>query len=105
MTKPDETHHRRPHWQPHLARATTGPGHCVKESLALAAELPNADRFPSRAAEEVLPLFWLDVTHLKARLRVFLGDSARAAPVGRFYQQSHAAARAHYERACAQEAS
>jgi hypothetical protein len=98
MTKPDETHHRRPHWQPHPARATTGPGHCVKESLALAVELPNADRFPSRAAEEVLPLFWLDVTHLKAR-------SARAAPVGRFYQQSHAAARAHYERACAQEAS
>jgi flavoprotein len=83
----------------------TGSGHCLKESLALAAELPNADPLPSRAAEEVLPLYKLDVTHLKERVRVFLGNSASAAPVGRFYQKGHAAVCAHYERACAQEAS
>ncbi|WP_213307655.1 flavoprotein [Paraburkholderia sacchari] len=72
--------------RPRLAWAITGSGHCLEESLALAAELPNVDLFLSRAAEEVLPLYKIGIAQLKARFRVFRDNSASAVPVGMFYE-------------------
>ncbi|MFX1765531.1 flavoprotein [Paraburkholderia sp. A1RI-2L] len=72
--------------RPRLAWAITGSGHCLEESLALAAEQPNVDLFLSRAAEEVLPLYKIGIAQLKARFRVFRDNSASAVPVGMFYE-------------------
>lgn len=94
MTRPQQPTHTPPSnddqddatlARPRLAWAITGSGHCLEESLALAAEMPNVDLFLSRAAEEVLPLYKIGIAQLKMRFRVFRDNSASAVPVGMFY--------------------
>lgn len=95
MTRPQQPTHTPPSnddqhdatlARPRLAWAITGSGHCLEESLALAAEMPNVDLFLSRAAEEVLPLYKIGIAQLKTRFRVFRDNSASAVPVGMFYE-------------------
>ncbi|TXC80468.1 dihydromethanopterin reductase [Paraburkholderia azotifigens] len=71
---------------PRFAWTITGSGHGLAGSLDLAATLlPHVDLFLSRAAEEVLPLYKIDIAQLKARFRVFRDNSASAVPVGMLY--------------------
>ncbi|NPT40406.1 dihydromethanopterin reductase [Paraburkholderia sp. 1N] len=89
MTQSHETPHTLRATRPRLAWAITGSGHCLEESLALAAEMPNVDLFLSRAAEEVLPLYKIHLAHLKERFRVFRDNSASSVPVGMFYEAGY----------------
>jgi dihydromethanopterin reductase (acceptor) len=71
-----------------FAWTITGSGHGLAESLDIAATLlPHVDLFLSRAAEEVLPLYKLDLAQLKTRFRVFRDNSASAVPVGMLYDE------------------
>ncbi|MDR1968809.1 MAG: dihydromethanopterin reductase [Burkholderiaceae bacterium] len=72
-----------------LAWCVTGSGHYLEESLALAARLPAVDLFLSSAAEEVLPLYKLDIDTLKQRFRVFRDKTASGVPVGMLYEDIH----------------
>lgn len=74
---------------PRFAWAITGSGHFLDESLALAAALPDVDLFLSRAAEEVLAIYGIQLKDLKARFRVFRDKTASAAPVGMFYARRY----------------
>ncbi|MDF3838211.1 flavoprotein [Cupriavidus basilensis] len=74
---------------PRFAWAITGSGHFLEESLALAATLPDVDLFLSRAAEEVLAIYGIQLKDLKARFRVFRDKTASAAPVGMFYARRY----------------
>ena len=74
---------------PRFAWAITGSGHFLEESLALAAALPDVDLFLSRAAEEVLAIYGMQLKDLKARFRVFRDKTASAAPVGMFYARRY----------------
>jgi dihydromethanopterin reductase (acceptor) len=68
-----------------FAWAVTGSGHCLEESIALAARLPDVDLFLSAAAEEVLAQYGLPLDDLKKRFRVFRDKSASSVPVGQLY--------------------
>lgn len=74
---------------PRFAWAITGSGHFLEDSLALAAALPDVDLFLSRAAEEVLAIYGIQLKDLKARFRVFRDKTASAAPVGMFYARRY----------------
>ncbi|MGO4812177.1 flavoprotein [Cupriavidus sp. 2MCAB6] len=74
---------------PRFAWAITGSGHFLEECLALAAALPDVDLFLSRAAEEVLAIYGIQLKDLKARFRVFRDKTASAAPVGMFYARRY----------------
>jgi dihydromethanopterin reductase (acceptor) len=72
-----------------FAWAVTGSGHGLVESLEIAATLlPHVDLFLSRAAQEVLPLYQIDLAQLKQRIRVFRDNSASAVPVGMLYDET-----------------
>ncbi len=72
-----------------FAWAVTGSGHGLVESLEIAATLlPHVDLFLSRAAQEVLPLYQIDLAQLKQRFRVFRDNSASAVPVGMLYDET-----------------
>ena len=74
---------------PRVAWTVTGSGHGLVESLDIAATLlPHVDLFLSRAAEEVLPLYKIDLAQLKQRFRVFRDNSASAVPVGMLYDEN-----------------
>ncbi|MBN3752144.1 dihydromethanopterin reductase [Paraburkholderia sp. Tr-20389] len=80
------THMQHP---PRFAWAITGSGHGLIESLDIAATLlPHVDLFLSRAAEEVLPLYKIELAELKARFKVFRDNSASAVPVGMLYDEN-----------------
>ena len=67
-----------------LAWGLTGSGHCLRECLDLAGSRGDVDLFLTRAAEEVLAMYGID---LEARYR----DRAASAPlVGRLYQGRYA---------------
>lgn len=70
---------------PRLAWGLTGSGHFLKESLELAASLPDVDLFLTRAAAEVLHMYGWSLAELRQRHRVFRDNTASAAPVGLFY--------------------
>ena len=63
----------------------TGSGHFLDESMALAARLPAVDLFLSAAAEEVLPIYQIQIDALKASFRVFRDKTASGVPVGMLY--------------------
>lgn len=71
---------------PRLAWGLTGSGHFLRESLALARELPQVDLFLTRAAQEVLTMYGHPLAELRRRFRVFRDTTASAAPVGLFYE-------------------
>ena len=68
-----------------LAWCITGSGHFLEESLAIAARVPAVDLFLSAAAEEVLPIYKLQIEALKQRFRVFRHNTASGVPVGMLY--------------------
>ncbi len=68
-----------------IAWCITGSGHFLEESLAIAARLPSVDLFLSAAAEEVLPIYKLQIDALKQRFRVFRDKTASGVPVGMLY--------------------
>lgn len=68
-----------------FAWCVTGSGHFLEESIAIAARLPAVDLFLSAAAEEVLPLYKLEIEALKPRFRVFRDKTASGVPVGMLY--------------------
>ncbi len=68
-----------------LAWCVTGSGHFLEESLAIAARLPSVDLFLSAAAEEVLPIYKLQIEALRPRFRVFRDKTASGVPVGMLY--------------------
>ena len=68
-----------------FAWCVTGSGHFLEESLALAARLPQVDLFLSAAAEEVLPIYKIEVETLRPRFRIFRDKTASAVPVGMLY--------------------
>ena len=68
-----------------IAWCVTGSGHFLEESLAIAARLPSVDLFLSAAAEEVLPIYKLQIEALKPRFRVFRDKTASGVPVGMLY--------------------
>lgn len=70
---------------PRLAWAITGSGHYLKESLALARQLPDVDLFLSRAGEEILAMYEIKLADLRRDFRIFRDNTASAAPVGLFY--------------------
>jgi dihydromethanopterin reductase (acceptor) len=69
-----------------FAWALTGSGHMLEESLALAARLPDVDLFLSSAAEEVLPIYGIEIDGLRERFRLFRDKTASAVPVGTLYE-------------------
>lgn len=69
---------------PRWGWAITGSGHFLRESLALARGLGHVDIFLSKAAEEVLRMYKIDLD-LPATARVYRDRTASAAPVGNFY--------------------
>jgi dihydromethanopterin reductase (acceptor) len=72
-----------------FAWALTGSGHCLEESLALAARLPLVDLFLSAAAEEVLPMYGLRIEALRERFRIFRDKTMSAVPVGELYAETY----------------
>ena len=74
-----------PHSRSRFAWCVTGSGHFLDESMALAARLPAVDLFLSAAAEEVLPIYQIQIDALKASFRVFRDKTASGVPVGMLY--------------------
>jgi dihydromethanopterin reductase (acceptor) len=72
-----------------FAWCITGSGHCLEESIVLAAKLPALDLFLSDAAEEVLPIYGLRLDDLRPRFgpgfRMLRDKTASAVPVGMLY--------------------
>lgn len=67
-----------------IAWAITGAGHFLQECAELLTNLPNADVFLSKAAEEVLKMYRLEEKVLQSA-RAVIRDSMASAPiVGRF---------------------
>ena len=76
-------------WRSRFAWCITCSGHCLEESIALAARLPALDLFLSDAAEEVLPIYKLRLEDLRPRFgpgfRLLRDKTASAVPVGLLY--------------------
>lgn len=72
-----------------FAWALTGSGHELLASLAVAQRLPQVDLFLSGAAEEVLPMYGVQVDALRERFRIFRDKSCSAVPVGALYYEHY----------------
>lgn len=73
-----------------LAWGLTGSGHGLRECLQLAESRGDVDLFLSRAAEEVLAMYDIDLVALAARLPCYRDRAASAPLVGRLYQGRYA---------------
>jgi flavoprotein len=71
---------------PRLAWAITGSGHYIEECLEFLLTLDNVDLYLSRAGEEVLKMYGVSLTELKAKMPVYRDMAASAPPVGLFYK-------------------
>lgn len=74
---------------PRFAWAITGSGHMLRESLALAAQLPGVDLFLSQAGEEVLARYDITVASLRPQFRVIRDKTASSVPVGLLYDHRY----------------
>jgi dihydromethanopterin reductase (acceptor) len=72
-----------------FAWCVTGSGHFLEESLALAARLPDCDLYLSPAADEVLPMYGVDLDGLRRRFRLYRDKTASSVPVGALYAQTY----------------
>ena len=70
--------------KPRWAWVLTGSGHFFIESFALIRELEDCDVFVTRAAEEVLRMYKLNLD-FPATTRILLEKTASSIPVGEFY--------------------
>lgn len=74
---------------PRFAWAITGSGHMLRESLALAADLPGVDLFLSQAGEEVLARYDIPIASLRPRFRIVRDKTASGVPVGLLYDHRY----------------
>jgi dihydromethanopterin reductase (acceptor) len=73
--------------KPRFAWAVTGSGHYIVECVELMLCLPDVDLYLSQAGEEVLKMYDIPLSDLKARMPVYRDRAASAPPVGLFYKQ------------------
>jgi flavoprotein len=71
---------------PRLAWAITGSGHYIEECLEFMLTLDRVDLYLSQAGEEVLKMYGVGLSDLKARMPVYRDMAASAPPVGLFYK-------------------
>lgn len=77
-------------WKMTIAWAITGCGHYLTQVMAILAELPGADVFLSRAAEEVLTIYNHDIDTLVRSGKKVYRERAYSSPmVGRLYHQQY----------------
>ncbi len=71
---------------PRLAWALTGSGHYLTDCLDILFTLQDVDVYISRAGEEVLKMYGVDLQDLRARFPVYRDKTASCPPVGLFYK-------------------
>ena len=71
---------------PGLAWAITGTGHYIEECLEFLLTLKDVDLYLSQAGEEVLKMYGIDLSDVRALMPVYRDKSASAPPVGHFYK-------------------
>jgi dihydromethanopterin reductase (acceptor) len=72
--------------KPRLAWAMTGSGHYIKECVDFLLTLDAVDLYLSQAAEEVLKMYNIDLSELRAKMPVYRDKAASSPPVGHFYK-------------------
>lgn len=72
--------------KPRLAWAITGSGHYIEECLDFLLTLDDVDLYISQAGEEVLKMYGIDLSGIRARMPVYRDKAASAPPVGHFYK-------------------
>ncbi|MEF3073552.1 flavoprotein [Methylobacter sp. Wu1] len=72
--------------KPRLAWAITGSGHYIEECLSFLLTLDDVDLYISQAGEEVLKMYSIDLSDIRARMPVYRDKAASAPPVGHFYK-------------------
>lgn len=72
--------------KPRLAWAITGSGHYIEECLAFLLTLDDVDLYISQAGEEVLKMYGVDLSEVRAKMPVFRDKTASSPPVGHFYK-------------------
>lgn len=72
--------------KPRLAWAITGSGHYIEECLAFLLTLDNVDLYISQAGEEVLKMYGIDLSDVRAKMPVYRDKTASSPPVGHFYK-------------------
>lgn len=72
--------------EPRLAWAITGSGHYLEQCVDFLLTLKNVDLYISRAGEEVLKMYGLELDDLRQKMPVFRDKSASTPPVGHFYK-------------------
>ncbi|WP_027157770.1 flavoprotein [Methylobacter luteus] len=72
--------------KPRLAWAITGSGHYIEECLDFLLTLDDVDLYISQAGEEVLKMYGIDLSDIRAKMPVYRDKAASAPPVGHFYK-------------------
>ncbi len=72
--------------KPRLAWAITGSGHYLEQCVDFLLTLDDVDLYISRAGEEVLKMYGLELDELRKTMPVFRDKSASTPPVGHFYK-------------------
>jgi dihydromethanopterin reductase (acceptor) len=72
--------------KPRLAWAITGSGHYIEECLNFLMTLDDVDLYISQAGEEVLKMYSIDLSDIRAKMPVYRDKAASAPPVGHFYK-------------------
>jgi dihydromethanopterin reductase (acceptor) len=72
--------------KPRLAWAITGSGHYIEECLNFLITLDDVDLYISQAGEEVLKMYSIDLSDIRAKMPVYRDKAASAPPVGHFYK-------------------
>jgi dihydromethanopterin reductase (acceptor) len=72
--------------KPRLAWAITGSGHYIEECLDFLLTLDDVDLYISQAGEEVLKMYSIDLSDIRAKMPVYRDKAASAPPVGHFYK-------------------
>jgi flavoprotein len=71
--------------QARLAWAVTGSGHYIEECIEFLLTLDHVDLYLSRAGEEVLKMYGIELDEIKRKMPVYRDKAASAPPVGHFY--------------------
>ena len=71
--------------KPRLAWAISGSGHFLEACVELMLGLKQVDLYLSRAGEEVLKIYGLNLADLQAAMPVYRDRAASSPPVGLFY--------------------
>lgn len=72
--------------KPRLAWAITGSGHYIEECLDFLLTLDEVDLYLSRAGEEVLKMYGINLDDVRKKMPVYRDKTASTPPVGHFYK-------------------